>query len=89
MPGISIEEFLQRVRQALGRPDDAPDPEYVPLKLRRQHQRQKVVTIEARAEARRAELLSRLAQVAELNGWQVHRSSSSEDAVGPRRLPGS
>ena len=81
MPGISKEEFLQRVRQALGKPEDAPDPEYVPLRLRRQHQRQKVVTIEARAEARRAELLNRLAQVAELNGWQVHRSPSAEDAV--------
>ena len=64
MPGISREEFLQHVRQALGKLEDAPDPEYVPLRLRRQHQRQKVVTIEARAEARRADLLNRMAQVA-------------------------
>ena len=81
MPGISREEFLQNVRQALGKPVDAPDPEYVPLRLRRQHQQQKVVTIEARAEARRADLLNRMAQVAGLNGWQVHRSPSAEDAV--------
>lgn len=81
MPSISQDEFLKNLRQALGKPEESPVPEYVPLKLRRGDQRQKVITIEARAEARRVELLDRMAEVAAKNGWRVQRSASFEDAV--------
>ena len=82
MPGISQDEFLKGVRQALGKSEAGPVPDYVPLKLRREDQRQRVITIEARAEARRAELLDRMAEMAARNGWHVQRSASFEDAVG-------
>ena len=82
MPGISEDEFLKGIRQALGRSEAGPVPEYVPLKLRREDQRQRVITIKARAEARRADLLDRMDEMAAQNGWQVHRSASFEDAVG-------
>ncbi|MBI4339575.1 MAG: lactate utilization protein [Chloroflexi bacterium] len=76
------EEFLKRVRDALGRPEGAPPPDYLPLKLRREDQRQRAVTIEARAEAKRAQLIARLADVAALQGWKVYRAPSAQEAVG-------
>jgi L-lactate dehydrogenase complex protein LldG len=81
MPGISREEFLDGVRAALGKSSDAPEPDYLPLKIRREDQRQKVVTIEARAQVRRAEALGHLERTAARQGWKTHRAASAEDAV--------
>ena len=60
MTPTSRDDFLGNVRRALGRSSPSAVPEYAPLKIRRNDQRQKVVTIEARIQARRAELLDRL-----------------------------
>ena len=81
MIGASKDEFLMQVRDALGKTEASPNPEYVPLKIRRQHQRQKVVTVKARADARRTEILDSLIRVAGLNGWHVYRSGSVEGVV--------
>ncbi len=81
MTGTSHNDFLDNVRRALGRSGPTAVPEYAPLKIRRNDQRQKVVTIEARAQARRAELLDRLSSEASDRGWQVYRAPSSEEAV--------
>ena len=82
MPGISKEEFLKGIRQALGKAEDSPAPAYLSLKTRRELQRQKTVTIQARAEARRVELVARLAEVASRSGWHVQRAASIEEALG-------
>jgi len=81
MFGVPKDEFLMRVRDALGKTEVSSDPEYLPLKIRRQHQRQKVVTVKARADARRTEILDSLVRVAGLNGWHVYRSGSVEGVV--------
>ncbi|MBI4200200.1 MAG: lactate utilization protein [Chloroflexi bacterium] len=82
MAGTTREEFLKTVRQSLGRKEGAPEPEYLALRLRREDQRQKVVTIEARVEARRRDLLTRLERVAGQSGWRVYRAASPEAAAG-------
>ena len=81
MPGTPRDEFLEGVRNALGRPEGGRAPEWVSLKTRRENQRQKIVTIDARAEARRATLLDRMADVAGRSGWHVQRLASLEEAV--------
>ncbi|MBI4312477.1 MAG: lactate utilization protein [Chloroflexi bacterium] len=81
MPPTSREGFLNAVRVALGRADDVVAPDYLPLKLRPEDQRQKVVTIEARARARQPQLMERLAGTASRQGWKVRRVTSPEEAV--------
>ena len=81
MTSTSRDDFLDNVRRALGRSGDSGVPEYAPLKIRRNDQRQKVVTIEARVQARRAELLDRLSSEASDRGWQVYRAPSADEAV--------
>lgn len=78
---MKSEDFLSSIRTALRRPPNAPAPEYLPLKLRLEDQRQKVVTIEARAQARRPQLIAKLADVAARQGWKVRRSPTPEDAL--------
>ncbi|MBI4198105.1 MAG: lactate utilization protein [Chloroflexi bacterium] len=75
------EEFLSAVRTALGGGADAPIPEYLPMMLRPADQRQKVVTIEARARARRSQLIVRLADMAARQGWKAYRAASPEDGM--------
>ena len=82
MPPTSRDDFLKSLRAALGRTQDASAPDYLPLKLRQEDQRQKVVTVEAKAQARRAELIARLADVASRQGWKVYRAPSAQEAVG-------
>lgn len=81
MAGISRNEFLNNVREALNKPPGSREPEYVALRVRRENQKQKVVTIEARVEARRPTLLNRLAETAARWGWQVERPTSAEEAL--------
>lgn len=81
MAGISRDEFLDNLRRVMGKAGPTREPDYVPLKLRRTDQRQRVVTIEARVQARRTELLNQLSNAASRQGWQVHRAASAEDVV--------
>jgi len=81
MPGVSRDEFLDNIRRTLGKAHPTVEPDYLPLKIRRGDQRQKVVTIEARAQARRAELLDQLSHAASRQGWQVHRATSADDVL--------
>ncbi|MEE8443221.1 MAG: lactate utilization protein [Dehalococcoidia bacterium] len=81
MAGISQNEFIDNLRRAMGRTGPVTEPDYLPLKLRRADQRQRVVTIEARVQARRTDLLNHLASTASRQGWQVQRAVSSEDVV--------
>ncbi len=81
MSGTSREEFLDNVRRSLGKSGSPEEPDYLPLKQRREDQRQRVITIEARNQARRAELLNLLSQTATRQGWKVHRTASVEGVV--------
>ncbi len=73
--------FLQSIRTALGKSGDSLAPDYAPLHVQADAQRQKAAAIEARVAGRRAELLSRLADVAARQGWHVYRAASDADAV--------
>ena len=81
MTGTSRHKFIAGVQEALGRKGTSERPDYHRLKTRREIQRQKVVTIEARAQARRTELLERLAQSAFNAGWNVLRAATTEEAT--------
>ncbi len=81
MTGTSRHKFITGVQEALGRRGTSERPDYHRLKTRREIQRQKVVTIEARAQARRTELLERLAQSAFNAGWNVLRAATTEEAT--------
>ena len=81
MPGVSRDEFLDNISKALGRSGPAERPDYVPLRVQPDLQRQKVVTIEARAQARRTELVEQLCRTAPQSGWSVHRAATPEDVV--------
>ena len=81
MTGTSRYKFITGVQEALGRRGTSERPDYHRLKTRREIQRQKVVTIEARAQARRTELLERLAQSAFNAGWNVLRAATAEEAT--------
>ena len=81
MPGTSRDEFLDNISKALGRSGPTERPDYVPLRVQPDLQRQKVVTIEARAQARRTELVEQLCRTASQSGWLVHRAATPEDAV--------
>lgn len=81
MPGISRENFLESIRISLGRSTPSLRPDYLPLRIRRENQKQRAVTIEARVQARRSELIDRLVITATNQGWHVNRSLSLQDAV--------
>lgn len=81
MAGTPRKEFLGNVRSALGKSGPAEEPDYLPLKLRREDQRQKAITVEARNQARRTELLNQLTQTATRQGWKVYRAATVERAV--------
>ena len=73
--------FLQSIRTALGKPGNSPAPDYAPLRVQANAQRQRTAAIESRVAGKRAELLTRLADVAARQGWQVCRAASAADAI--------
>jgi L-lactate dehydrogenase complex protein LldG len=82
-PGIPKEEFLDSVRQALGRSSTpGPAPEYPPLKETLTELEAQVMEVERRNAESRGALASRFLKSAELRGWKVHRASNAEDALG-------
>ncbi len=75
-------EFLQRVREALGRKEPLLyPPNYPPLKSATIRQEEKIQTVLARNAARRPRLLERLAENAGAAGWNVHRVWNPEDTA--------
>ncbi|MCL0044346.1 lactate utilization protein [Dehalococcoidia bacterium] len=81
MPGSTQEEFLKNIRYALGKIGPIKAPDYLPLKIKRKDQIKKIVTIEARVQFRRRELIEKLGEMASLNGWNVFRAASPEKLV--------
>jgi L-lactate dehydrogenase complex protein LldG len=80
--GVPKEEFLQSVRRALGRSGGPPHTPYPLLKDTADDLQRQVGKARRRIEADRAQLMDRLAQVAALQDWNVHRAQDPEDAIG-------
>jgi L-lactate dehydrogenase complex protein LldG len=80
MAVTSKESFIAMVSNALGHQGDLKRPQYPRLKIRREIQRQKAVTIEARAQAKRAELTEKLAETALNAGWKVFANAEPSTA---------
>jgi L-lactate dehydrogenase complex protein LldG len=78
----SKEEFLESVRQALGRSSEAgPQPPYPPLEENLAQLEARAKEAQQRLEHNRSALVDRLAKTAQLRGWKVHRTSNPEDAL--------
>ena len=79
--GTPREEFLQSVRLALGREAGPPNPRYHRLEETLPELESQAEQIQRRVAENRVALLDRLAEVAQLRGWKVCRSSNPEEAV--------
>jgi L-lactate dehydrogenase complex protein LldG len=79
--GTPQEEFLQSVRLALGREPGPPSPLYHRLEQTLPELEAQAEQVHRRVAENRLVLLDRLAEVAQLNGWRVCRSSNPEEAV--------
>lgn len=76
------ELFLQMVREALGRNTPLLHvPDHPALKTTLPRHQEKVVTIQAKVEARRSALATRLMETATAAGWHVHRVASENEAA--------
>ncbi len=82
MPGRSKAEFLQSVREALGRSEGPPDEPYHRLEEDLPLLESQAAELEARLRDNRPHILDRFADMADKGGWNVHRVSGAEAAIG-------
>ena len=80
--GVPKEEFLRSVRQALGRDHIPPNPPYPHLKETLTDLENQVAAVRLRLTKDPAASLEKLARLASLGGWKVHRASGYEEAIG-------
>ena len=80
--GTTKAEFLQSVRQALGRSDVPPAEPYPRLTDTVPELEEQASEIRKRLEENLPALLDKLAEMAALGGWNVHRASGVEEAIG-------
>lgn len=80
--GAPADEFLNRVRQALGRTRAAPDPPYPLLEESIADLEAQVSSVHRRLAENRPAMLDRLLRMAELGGWNVCRALDYEEAIG-------
>ena len=79
--GTPKAEFLQIVRQALGRGDVPPAEPYPRLADTVPELEQQASQIRKRLEENLPALLDKLAEMAALGGWKVHRATGVEEAI--------
>ena len=88
LPGRPKAEFLRSVREALGRPPSGsgravpPAQPYHRLEETLPHLEAQAVELEARLRENRPLLLDSFAEMAARGGWNVHRVSGVEAAIG-------
>ena len=82
MPGRSKAEFLQSVREALGRSEGPPDEPYHRLEEDLPLLESQAAELEARLRDNRPHILDRFADMADKGGWNVHRVFGAEAAIG-------
>ena len=82
MPGTGKAEFLRSVREALGRTEGPPPEPYHRLEESLADLEARAAELETRLRENQPELLDRLADMAGRGGWNVHRVSGVEAALG-------
>ena len=82
IPGRSKAEFLGSVRDALGRSEGPPVQRYHRLEEDLPTLEARAAEMETRLRSLRPQLLDRLADMAGKGGWNVHRVSGAEAALG-------
>ena len=81
MTKLEKEEFIRSVREALGKRERSVDVPYPPLEEDLVRIEKKAEEVRGRIRLMEPELMDRLAEVAPLRGWHVHRAPSPEDVV--------
>lgn len=79
--GTPKSEFLASVRRALGRQAGPPQTEYPRLAHGVDYLEEEAREVRERVRANRSVLLDKLAEVAQLRGWQVRRAPDPEEAM--------
>ena len=79
--GVPKEEFLQSVRQALGRDKSPPEPGYARLQERLADLEAQAAEVRRRLAADPAALAEKLASASSRSGWEVHRAAGYEEAL--------
>ena len=79
--GTPKSEFLASVRRALGRQAGPPQTEYPRLAQGIEQLEDQAREVRERVRANRGALLDKLAEVAQLRGWQVRRTPDPEEAM--------
>ena len=82
MLGVPKAEFLRSVREALGREDVPPAEPYPRLTETQAELEDQAAQIHRKLEENLPALLDKLAEMAALGGWNVHRASGVEEAIG-------
>ncbi|MCI0789712.1 MAG: lactate utilization protein [Chloroflexi bacterium] len=82
VPGVPKEEFLQSVRESLGRENVPPAQPYPLLVETLADLERQAAEIRQRILEDRPALLDKLAEMAGKGGWKVYRASGVEEAVG-------
>lgn len=82
MPGRSKAEFLASVRDALGRSEGPPELRYHRLEEDLPLLEAQAAELQIRLRENRPQLIDRLADMAGKGGWNVHRVSGAEAALG-------
>ena len=81
-PGTPKSEFLQSVRDTLGRSAGPPLERYHRLEESLADLEQRAAELRSRLRENEGQLLDRFADMAAKGGWNVYRSPGVEDAVG-------
>lgn len=82
IPGVSKEEFLQSVRESLGRDDTPPAQPYQRLLETTADLENQAAEIRQRVRENLPALLDKLADMAQKGGWNVFRAADGEEAIG-------
>ena len=82
IPGTDKDSFLRSVRQALGRREGPPVERYHRLEEELKDLEERASELEARLRENRPQIMARLADMAGKGGWNVHRVTGVEAAVG-------
>lgn len=82
IPGIPKDEFLQSVRESLGRENVAPAQPYPRLTETVADLEEQTDQVRRRLTENRPMLLDKLADMAAKGGWKVYRAPGVEEAIG-------
>ena len=81
-PGTPKAEFLQSVRQALGRSEGPPSQPYLRLTESVAELEEQAALMRRRLDENRPALLDKLADMAAKGGWKVYQAPGVEEAIG-------